>query len=422
MIGPGRLGSSPASSDPVSDLLGRVAEVLPAELLASLSGRLPELARAMATAVRREMTGAGLGEDLEASILDQLAIAIAAVRERRPLTADELDRLRGVGREMARRQLAVADVLTFTHASAIAGWEAARAVLSTQPGFDAAGLAELAGPLMRFVEATSVEVAATYAAESARLQEERRSLMLGFASAVFTGSAMEAELRRQARVLGVTVADRYAVCAALGAEGDGAPAPVQWELSAGPGAVGIDRERARLLAVPIGEDGSLTRVRRLARDAIELFGFDVAGIGGPVDGLADVPRAAAEAISTAQLLHRVRRHATVAAFDELLAEHILLGDRRLAERLVEAVLGRVLRARSAEELLRTLEVHLQCEASVARTASALGVHRHTVEYRLERLRDLLGEKISLASPAVVLALAGHNLLERLPPEGEERGR
>jgi hypothetical protein len=414
MIRPDGLATPSPSNDPVSDLLARVAEVLPTELIRLLDARLPEIARSMAGAVQREMPGLGIGPDVEAAILDELRIALAAVRERRPLTPEELERFRGRGRELARRGLAVADVLGFTHATAIAGWEAARAVLAAQPGYDPSGLAELAGPLMRFVEASSVEVAATHAAESERLLDERRSLLQGFAEAVFAGGVMEAELRRQARSLGIAVAQRYAVCAALASGAQPVTAPARWEMGAGPGAIAVDRHRARLLALPVSDESSMLRVRSLAREGIEHHGFDAVGISGPVDGLAAVPRAAGEALSTAQLLQRIGRHASIAAFDELLTEHILLGDRALLERLVDSVLGGVRRARSAEELLRTLQVHLASEGNVARTAGTLGVHRHTVEYRLERLRTLLGTEVSLASPSVVLALLGHSLLERLP--------
>src|SRR5260370_42710646 len=101
--------------DPVSDLLARVAEVLPADLLGLLDARAPELATSMAAAVRREMPGLGQGDDVEAAILDELRIAINAVRDRRPLTSGELERLRVRGRDLARRGLGVADVLAFTH-------------------------------------------------------------------------------------------------------------------------------------------------------------------------------------------------------------------------------------------------------------------------------------------------------------------
>jgi len=95
MIRPDGLATPSPSNDPVSDLLARVAEVLPTDLIMLLDARLPEIARSMGSTVQRDMPGLGIGGDIEAAILDELRIALAAVRERRPLTADELERFRG---------------------------------------------------------------------------------------------------------------------------------------------------------------------------------------------------------------------------------------------------------------------------------------------------------------------------------------
>ncbi|HZC14028.1 MAG TPA: helix-turn-helix domain-containing protein, partial [Thermoleophilaceae bacterium] len=41
-------------------------------------------------------------------------------------------------------------------------------------------------------------------------------------------------------------------------------------------------------------------------------------------------------------------------------------------------------------LLRTLETYLDSDGSVAGTAQRLFTHRHTIRYRLERVRELTG--------------------------------
>ncbi|HEV2075191.1 MAG TPA: helix-turn-helix domain-containing protein [Thermoleophilaceae bacterium] len=46
------------------------------------------------------------------------------------------------------------------------------------------------------------------------------------------------------------------------------------------------------------------------------------------------------------------------------------------------------------ELLRTLETFLDADGSVATTAQRLYTHRHTIRYRLERVRDLTGLDVS----------------------------
>jgi sugar diacid utilization regulator len=42
------------------------------------------------------------------------------------------------------------------------------------------------------------------------------------------------------------------------------------------------------------------------------------------------------------------------------------------------------------DLVQTLETYLECDGNVANTAARLFTHRHTIRYRLERVRDLCG--------------------------------
>jgi DNA-binding PucR family transcriptional regulator len=46
------------------------------------------------------------------------------------------------------------------------------------------------------------------------------------------------------------------------------------------------------------------------------------------------------------------------------------------------------------ELVRTLETFLDLDANVAKTAERLFTHRHTIRYRLERVRELTGFDVS----------------------------
>jgi DNA-binding PucR family transcriptional regulator len=42
------------------------------------------------------------------------------------------------------------------------------------------------------------------------------------------------------------------------------------------------------------------------------------------------------------------------------------------------------------DLVQTLETFLECDGNVANTSARLFTHRHTIRYRLERVRDLSG--------------------------------
>jgi DNA-binding PucR family transcriptional regulator len=46
------------------------------------------------------------------------------------------------------------------------------------------------------------------------------------------------------------------------------------------------------------------------------------------------------------------------------------------------------------DLVQTLETFLECDGNVAGTAQRLYTHRHTVRYRLERVRELCGHDVS----------------------------
>ena len=90
------------------------------------------------------------------------------------------------------------------------------------------------------------------------------------------------------------------------------------------------------------------------------------------------------------------------------------------------------------DLVQTLETFLECDGNVANTAQRLFTHRHTIRYRLERVRDLCGldvgstdgrEKLGLGLKAMrVLGIAAPRgpATERgagggrVPPGGRER--
>jgi DNA-binding PucR family transcriptional regulator len=76
-------------------------------------------------------------------------------------------------------------------------------------------------------------------------------------------------------------------------------------------------------------------------------------------------------------------------------------------------------------LLRTLETYLDSDASVAGTAQRLFTHRHTVRYRLERVRELTGLDVGSSDgrEGLGLGLKAMRVLGLAPPAGPatERG-
>jgi DNA-binding PucR family transcriptional regulator len=72
---------------------------------------------------------------------------------------------------------------------------------------------------------------------------------------------------------------------------------------------------------------------------------------------------------------------------------------------VEAQLGPVLRDGSGPELLRSLTAYYAAGQSVAGAARDLHIHRHTLEYRLERLEKLVGPRLKDPTGRMLLELA-----------------
>jgi sugar diacid utilization regulator len=135
----------------------------------------------------------------------------------------------------------------------------------------------------------------------------------------------------------------------------------------------------------------------------ELRGGDYrVGVGGLCNRVADLPRSHREAV----LALRVQAaaggdHATV--FDELGVYRLLAGvdDLEGVDQFVRMWLGDLLEYdanKEGSQLVTTLGEYLDCGGSYDATAKALAVHRSTLKYRLQRIREISGH--DLGSPEV----------------------
>ena len=136
------------------------------------------------------------------------------------------------------------------------------------------------------------------------------------------------------------------------------------------------------------------------------------------DGLA---RAADEALLAANVAEAEADERRVLGFEETGAYRLLLSamsespdelERFYAETLAPLV---AYDEQYETDLVQTVKTFLDCDGNVAQTAQQLFTHRHTVRYRLERVRELSGldvgsrdgrEKLSLGLKAMrVLGIA-----------------
>jgi sugar diacid utilization regulator len=180
-----------------------------------------------------------------------------------------------------------------------------------------------------------------------------------------------------------------------------------------------------LLLVPGGEESLAERaaaaVVREMNAGLAGFAFAV-GRSRIAQDPADLPRAASEALLAANVAEGGSREGAL-AFDETGAYRLLLSTmsdnpeelRRFYSETVEPLVA--YDEQYETDLVQTLATFLDADGNVAGTAQRLFTHRHTIYYRLERVRELSGldvsstdgrEKLSLGLKAMrVLGIAAH---------------
>jgi sugar diacid utilization regulator len=153
-----------------------------------------------------------------------------------------------------------------------------------------------------------------------------------------------------------------------------------------------------VIAVPAGEDLDLDRraaaaILRELEAGLSNFSLSV-GISRPAHDPVDLARAGAEALLAANVA--VAQGQQMLAFEETGAYRLLLPamseDPGELQRFHDETVAPLVAYddQYETELVKTLESFLEADGNVAKTASKLYTHRHTVRYRLERVRELTG--------------------------------
>jgi len=137
----------------------------------------------------------------------------------------------------------------------------------------------------------------------------------------------------------------------------------------------------------------------------------------------DLHRAAAEAVLTANVAQA--RGAETLTFEETGSYRLLLTAisedpselHRFFDETVAPLIG--YDEQYETELVRTLDTFLDEDANVARTAERLFTHRHTIRYRLERVRELTGLDVGSTDgrERLGLGLKAMRVLGMSPPGG-----
>ena len=198
-----------------------------------------------------------------------------------------------------------------------------------------------------------------------------------------------------------------------------------------PGGEPIDldgRERAGEVAVLVpGADGELARrviggVRRELEAGLPAFALAL-GRSRVAGDAADLYRAAAEALLAANVAQA--QGVLALNFEETGAYRLLLSSmtdnpaelRSFHEETVAPLLAYDEQYETA--LVRTLETFLDEDGNVAQTAQRLFTHRHTIRYRLERVKELTHLDVSSTDgrERLGLGLKAMRVLGIVPPHG-----
>ncbi len=167
-----------------------------------------------------------------------------------------------------------------------------------------------------------------------------------------------------------------------------------------------------LVLVPGGEEATAARAADAVLQEMEaaLSGYTFAlGRSRIAEDPADLPRAASEALLAANVAQGSRDGAAL-AFEQTGAYRLLLSamsenPSELQRFYAETVEPLVAYDEQYEtDLVRTLETFLEADGNVAGTAQRLFTHRHTIYYRLERVRELSGLDVSSSDGREKLSL------------------
>jgi sugar diacid utilization regulator len=180
-------------------------------------------------------------------------------------------------------------------------------------------------------------------------------------------------------------------------------------LSERDGAAGVEIQ----LLLPGGDEPAAARAAEAVLREMDsaLSGYTFAlGRSRIAEDPAELPRAAGEALLAANVAEGGSPEGALLAFEQTGAYRLLLSTMtenpgELQRFYAETVEPLVAYDEQYEtELLQTLETFLEADGNVAGTAQRLFTHRHTVYYRLERVRELTGLDVSSSDGREKLSL------------------
>jgi len=333
-----------------------------------------------------------------------LDLFLATAREARPATSRELREVAQLGILQARGSQSVEPVLAAYRIAARVAWDAILGAWRDHPEATPESMVVTANYVFSALDQVAAEVTSTYlhAREQHMLRGTRARTRL-FHSLISDTFDSELALQKQALAVNVSMASGYVALVVNSEEPIAALLP-NLELPARTLADATDPHTLVVLW-PVDaerrEDGAhafLSTLQPRVRGRVR------AGLGGEHPGLRGISRSYLEALQAVEVGRKLRPRALLHHYDESAPYLVMAQNPLVAERYVAHVLGPLLAADAKGSLLETLEAYLT-RGSVKEAAADLHLHRHTVLYRLEKLRELVGPALDEPATRMRLQLA-----------------
>jgi purine catabolism regulator len=318
----------------------------------------------------------------------------------------------------------VEPILAAYRIAARVAWDAILRAWRGHPEVTPEALMITANYVFAALDQVAAEVTKTYLhAREQHMQRGTRARARLFHALITDNFDSELELQKQALTLNMPIATTgyvAVVCTLIvghreGARGGDSLAELVGSLELPRGAISHTTDPTTLVILwpadsSAAADAARDFVMSLSSEAMARSGAARAhvraGIGGFHAGLRGVSRSYLEAQQAMEAGRKLRPEAIVHSHDEVIPYLVLAQNALLADRFVRDSLGPLLdpTTRNRAQLTETLEAYLATGA-VKDAATALDLHRHTVLYRLERVKELLGVDLDVPANRLRLQLA-----------------